>query len=76
MTPKEKALELIEGHFECIGSGYSGYYESAKGSALITVEEIVKVINCDGFYTTHIEDLNNLNYWDEVKQEIERYETK
>ena len=58
MTPKEKALELIDKFTFEIGKF------NAKQSALISVGEILKVIedNC-----LEYED----DYWEQVKKEIE-----
>jgi hypothetical protein len=69
MTPKEKAKELVESMFNCIGSEYSGYYNAAKECALIAVD-------------LHLEELSKMKlifsdreihykFWQEVKQEIE-----
>ena len=59
MTPKEKALDLV--HKFCVENKY---YERAQQCALISVGEILKVIedNC-----LEYED----DYWEEVKKEIE-----
>ena len=76
MTPKEKALELVdklENHsFIDIDKKISSY-SSAKECALITVNEILKSIPCnqdyggDGWVL-----IDNTEYWQEVKQEIEK----
>ena len=60
MTPKEKALDLV--HKFC---AENKYYERAQQCALISVGEILKVIedNC-----LEYED----DYWEQVKQEIEK----
>ena len=60
MTPKEKALDLV--HKFAIENKY---YERAQQCALISVGEILKVIedNC-----LEYED----DYWEQVKQEIEK----
>jgi oligoribonuclease NrnB/cAMP/cGMP phosphodiesterase (DHH superfamily) len=55
---------------QCIGSGYMKYY-SAKKCALIAVDEILKVYelldeDADIMFKTE------LNYWQEVKKEIEK----
>lgn len=71
MTPKEKAQNLIIEYcnleFE-IGGQYDGYLSikihDAKDCALIAVDEIIKI-----FDTIHFP--LNLEYWQEVKQEIE-----
>jgi hypothetical protein len=67
MTPKEKARELVEAMaFSCRECDYEA---KAKQCALIAVDEIL--------YLKHIVTLRRnmhemeLEYWDEVKQEIE-----
>lgn len=78
MTPKEKAVELVDKFLnqpinfpyidtedgQCIGSGYITYY-SAKQCALIAVDELISVCS-------QVEPWLGLNYWNEVKQEIEK----
>ena len=68
MTPKEKAKELVEAMaFSCRECDYEA---KAKQCALITVDEIL--------YLKHIVTLRRnmhemeLEFWDEVKQEIEK----
>jgi hypothetical protein len=68
MTPKEKAKELVEAMaFSCRECDYEA---KAKQCALITVDEILDL--------KHIVTLRRnmhemeLEYWDEVKQEIEK----
>jgi hypothetical protein len=57
MTPKDKAKELVDKMY-----GVTDY--QAKQSALIAVDEIIKILS---------EDINPLvNYWHEVKKEIEK----
>ena len=67
MTPKQKAIELItrfqhplseESNTDCL------HIEVAKEFALIAVDEIIDNIPDD--------DKQILNYWQEVKQEIEK----
>jgi hypothetical protein len=71
MTPKEKAQELWLSYYELIDDCYSS--KAAKGIAkqfaLIAVDEILDVDCCDmseAYFYNHIE------YWQEVKQEIEK----
>jgi hypothetical protein len=68
MTPKEKAKELVEAMaFSCRECDYEA---KAKQCALIAVDEILDL--------KHIVTLRRnkhemeLEYWDEVKQEIEK----
>jgi len=61
MTPKEKALELVN-RYKSITSGKTLFVyttESAKQCALIAVDEILKL-------------RVNIPYWQEVKTEIEK----
>jgi hypothetical protein len=74
MTPKEKAIELVD-KFENIVPTIDGYYSyqemieehfnKSKQCALIVVDEILKITWVDKFLI--VED-----YWKEVKQEIEK----
>ena len=67
MTPKEKAIELVDKYTnECFGIG--NY--TAKKCALIAVNEIMEVC----YYTREVEnnDLFSYDYWIEVKQEIQK----
>jgi hypothetical protein len=67
MTPKEKAEELIvkmSTHDRDIHPHCTHYI--AKQSALIAVDEVLNFINTDAFSYT------NEEYWQEVKQEIEK----
>ena len=70
MTPKEKALEL------CQKFGYLGIkweqtnyttlsLENAKKCALIAVDEILDILDCPDWS-------NTFEYYQEVKQEIEK----
>lgn len=56
MTPKEKAIELVEKYDETLT--YLESKSKAKQCALIVVHEIISLV---GRYT---------NYWQEVKEEI------
>lgn len=59
MTPKEKAIVLIDMFFEYTND--ADKYEYAKKCAIITVNEILK----------QVDELSN-EYWQEVKQEINK----
>ena len=63
MTPKEKAKELYVKYYELIKSPYQKH-TCTKQCALIAVDEILSVIwiNLD----------DEVDYWAEVKQEIEK----
>lgn len=65
MTAKEKAKELFMRNFEITVDDYC-----AKQCALIAVDE---VINCCEEYDKLPETwVTQINYWQEVKQEIEK----
>jgi hypothetical protein len=64
MTPKQKAEQLVEAMaFSCRECDYEA---KAKQCALIAVDEIMNVII--GSYDYELEK----QYWEEVKQEIEK----
>jgi hypothetical protein len=73
--PKEKALELCQSFgrttlFSECNEGYTLPLEIAKQCALIAIDEVIFEIgdfdNTDGYAQSRI------NYWEEVKQEIEK----
>jgi len=70
MTPKDKALELYN-KYEQLGRDFTrgvSMKEFAKQCALISVDEIIKT----NPYEWDGKDLNStIDYWQEVKQEIE-----
>ena len=63
MTPKEKAIELFD-KFNKPDTTHYPYVHNAQQCALIAVDEILSVIwiNLD----------DEVDYWAEVKQEIEK----
>jgi hypothetical protein len=67
MTPKEKAIELVDKYYK---SGTSANnllnLNRAKNYALIAVDEILN--NDNAFIQTNLQN----KYWEEVKQEIEK----
>lgn len=65
MTPKEKAIELVNKYKEFTEDNYAESYCNAKQCALIAVDEVIDNIE-DDFLE------NDLKYWQEVKQEIEK----
>jgi hypothetical protein len=80
LTPKEKRKELIEKMYNVQDpmNGYPMCFDTAKQCALIAVDEILKS-NPTTFYEEIIENIGytamrecNSNYWQEVKQEIEK----
>ena len=70
MTPKEKAKELVDRFLKEFPStddiGF-GQIKIAKQCALICVDEILNIIKYFSIYK---------EYWEEVKQEIEKYKLK
>ena len=73
MTPKEKAEELVK-KFKKVGIRQTDEVEtwSAKQCALIVVEEIVYSYPSDPYYTLQPKGIDVLDYWREVKTEIEK----
>ena len=73
MTPKEKAEELVSKYEMCTRPIFTLlHYEIEKAynkqCALIAVDEIIEAIDSHDFETRN----KKLNYWLEVKQEIEK----
>jgi hypothetical protein len=76
MTPKEKALDLVEDMRDCPEVGYN---EHAKQCALIAADEVInifsgvhkKLIEID-MLEGSVEETATYKYWQEVKQEIEQ----
>jgi hypothetical protein len=68
MTPEEKAKELVDKYYQkCADSSYPD--DMAKDCALIAVDEILDD-DMYGMEEEHFE--KRINYWEEVKQEIEK----
>jgi len=66
MTPKQKAKELVDNMMTFVYIDKSiGYYFNGKHCALIAVNEILKV-------TSESYDIDHINWWKDVKQEIEK----
>ena len=64
MTPKEKAIELIEKYQFVEIANYTSIFE-VKECALIAVDEILEI-------TSESYDIDHINYWQEVKHELEK----
>jgi len=64
-SPQEKAKEL---YFKMMEHSFGGDSEQAKQCALIAVDEILKAIDWHEFEVPN----DQLNYWQQVKQEIEK----
>jgi hypothetical protein len=82
MTPKDKANELVDRMYFIISNNgqFTGVHSipnkfaEAKKCALVAVDEILNLMNdiwMDSF-TTGESDNKFFNYWQEVKQEIEK----
>ena len=75
MTPKEKAVELVD-KFRQQTDGIAGYnYDDVnKQCALIAVDEIFEFMKMDDEYTKTVSNANSkwVDYWQEVKHEIEK----
>ena len=70
MTPKLKALELVNKHFEFVEAlSILNQIENAKQCALITVDEILDIA-----YWEYMESggEQEKKYWNEVKTEIKK----
>jgi hypothetical protein len=80
MTPKEKAKKMVEIYTQVSECGVWNTTDVfvtlnkklAKQCALISVDEILKIV--PSIYVTKDEEINNghYQYWQEVKQEIEK----
>jgi hypothetical protein len=73
MNPQEKAKELVD-KYMMFFSNQEQYLDVAKQSAIITVDEISRVVNdiwMDSF-TTGESDNKFYNYWEQVKIEINK----
>lgn len=72
MTPKEKALELIE-KFKINDYDWKaqGNLYCVKQQALVAVDEILNTIFNEDFQGHLIDEIGADDYWNEVKTEIE-----
>ena len=69
MTPKEKAEELFDRYYKLVNSPTQTWKNITKQCALIAADEILKRVNDpDETYLMK----HSVNYWTEVKQEIEK----
>lgn len=70
MTPKEKAVELVNKYLQV----YNGRVPQAKQCALIAVDELIKhTISVNTLpYNLQSIDEDVQEYWQEVKPEIEK----
>jgi hypothetical protein len=73
MTPKEKADDLVKKMYAVHSNSASDitlYF--AKQCALIAVDEICEILEDNGFTFTEYHDRTTIEYWLQVKQEIEK----
>ena len=68
MRPKEKANELLDNYWLMDKINPSLSKEQAKQCALIAVDELIKI---HYLLTTTHDTSPSINYWQEVKQELE-----
>ena len=78
LEPKEKAEELVNKFSEKIMSchfakGWIEYIDlsKAKGHALTAVDEIIDILELNGFTIQEYHDKGTLEYWIHVKDEIQ-----
>ena len=71
MTPKEKANELVDRYSE-LGIGHPTSLLLAKQCALIAVDEILNNFGSRVGDKTHYCNYMTIQYYQEVKQEIEK----
>jgi len=73
MTPQEKAQELVNKFYSRIDKErllVNRYWSNAKFCALITVDYIITSNPHSNPFNTDV--YSTINYWQEVKQEIEK----
>jgi hypothetical protein len=73
MTPKEKADDLVKKMYAVhsnTASDITLYF--AKQCALIAVDEICEILEDNGFTFIEYHDRTTIEYWLQVKQEIEK----
>jgi hypothetical protein len=72
MTPKEKALELIQKYnLVVLDTALGGSNQRVKQCALIAVDELIRVTPWGGDIDNEIED-GSKEFYMKVKQEIEK----
>jgi hypothetical protein len=73
MTPKEKAEELVKKMYEVHSNTASDItLHFAKQCALVAVDEICEILEDNGFTFIEYHDRTTIEYWLQVKQEIEK----
>jgi len=72
MSPKEKAIELFD-KFNNPDTRYYTYVHNAQLCAFIAVDEMLNYFSKETFMMAYPEiAISEVNYWTEVKQEIEK----
>ena len=69
MTPKEKAEQLDDKMYTCYQCHIDKY--TSKQCALKAVDEILNALKHPPNFNRQVVNINTLDYWKEVKQEIE-----
>ena len=72
MTPQEKAKELYSKFLRYVPAEEEFEHEYAKQCALIAVDEIIPIVNSYENALSASQQSDYLEYWYEVKQEIEK----
>jgi len=76
MTPQEKASELVEKFYMSLPmlNSYEDAINESKKCALITVDEILLATSIITVKQSHhrAEEIEYSNYWQEVKEELEK----
>jgi hypothetical protein len=72
MTPEEKAMELVLRYLRIDNNTIQWFnLYIAKQCALIAVDEIIDILEINGFTLQEYHDKGTLEYWIHVKDEIE-----
>ena len=72
MTPKEKAKQLVDSFRNQIVTYLNDFMSirNAKMCALVAVDEIIDILELNGFTLQEYHDKGTLEYWIHVKDEI------
>ena len=72
MTPKEKAKQLVDSFMNKIVTYLNDFMaiRNAKMCALVAVDEIIDILELNGFTLQEYHDKGTLEYWLHVKDEI------
>jgi hypothetical protein len=72
MTPKEKAKQLVDSFRNQIVTYLNDFMSirNAKMCALVAVDEIIDILELNGFTLQEYHDKATLEYWFHVKDEI------